>query len=263
MIKPMLAELFENSVHDIEEYFSASESNFLIAQPKLDGVRAIATKDGLYSRNGKPLAPNFHKRLQPFFKDHPEVVLDGELYVHGQTLQQILSLVKLDKADQLKFWAFDLVSEEPQYRRLEHLMEFHFNGEMDANSQDQHSIHLTTMATVRSLDEIAEKAIDWMAHFEGLMLRHPAMPYKPGRSLGLLKLKPWETEEGILQSLDKAKGVAKVLIADRLFLCQIAGRRDYWNDKDDWGGELVTVKFQKTPWGELRNPVMIAVRDYE
>jgi DNA ligase-1 len=55
--KPMLAQKFEEFVP------------FSFAQPKLDGVRCIATKDGLFSREGKPIpgAPHVFEALQPLF----------------------------------------------------------------------------------------------------------------------------------------------------------------------------------------------------
>jgi DNA ligase-1 len=59
--KPMLAQKFEEFVPGF-------------AQPKLDGVRCIATKDGLFSREGKPIpgAPHVFEALQPLFAEDPE-----------------------------------------------------------------------------------------------------------------------------------------------------------------------------------------------
>ena len=51
-------------------------------QPKLDGIRCIADKDGLWSRNGKPIlsVPHIHDSLKPLFNANPSLILDGELY---------------------------------------------------------------------------------------------------------------------------------------------------------------------------------------
>ena len=53
----------------------------LFCQPKLDGMRAIITKDGAKSRNGKEwlTIPHILEALKPVFDAHPELVLDGEL----------------------------------------------------------------------------------------------------------------------------------------------------------------------------------------
>src|SRR3546814_5944064 len=69
--KPMLAEKYD-----------AFEPGF--AQPKLDGVRCIATKDGLFSRQGKPITscPHISTALTPLFEPTTSLELDGELYNH-------------------------------------------------------------------------------------------------------------------------------------------------------------------------------------
>lgn len=250
---------------DVERFLEMSESNFMVGQPKLDGVRAIASKSGIWSRNGKPLMPSLHKKMEPFFRDHPDTILDGEIYMAGVELPEILSRVRLNQADKLKYWAFDIMeSDTPFYKRAEKLMDFAMDGEIDVNENDEHSIHLCNMATLHSMDEILEKCVDYIAYFEGLILRHPAMEYSPGRSAAILKLKPWETMEGKLMSIDTRRGVSIVEILGKLYSCIIAGRTSWWNERTEWpAGLTVTVKFLKTPQGELKTPVLLAVRDYE
>ena len=76
MIKPMLAHKLDESRIDFKE--------FIYMQPKLDGVRCLFTKDGAFSRTGKQFMNIQHieEELQDFFKQHPAMVLDGELYNH-------------------------------------------------------------------------------------------------------------------------------------------------------------------------------------
>ncbi len=73
MIKPMLAHKFDDSRVDW--------SQPVYIQPKLDGVRFLFTKDGAFSRTVKKFMNLAHIELAliPFFKKHPDVVLDGEL----------------------------------------------------------------------------------------------------------------------------------------------------------------------------------------
>jgi DNA ligase-1 len=66
-------------------------------QPKLDGVRCLAYWDGeelkLLSRGGKDYnVPHVVEALKPVLP--PNLVLDGELYVHGESLQTVTSWVK-------------------------------------------------------------------------------------------------------------------------------------------------------------------------
>ena len=76
MMKPMLAHKYD------EKRIDWSEPVYI--QPKLDGVRCLFTKDGAYSRTGKKFMNLAHIELAliPFFKQQPDIVLDGELYNH-------------------------------------------------------------------------------------------------------------------------------------------------------------------------------------
>ena len=93
MQKPMLAHKFDESRVDW--------SQPVYIQAKLDGVRCLFTKDGAYSRTGKKFMNLAHIELAliPFFKQQPDVVLDGELYNHElkHDFEKIISLVRKQK----------------------------------------------------------------------------------------------------------------------------------------------------------------------
>jgi len=80
----------------------------IYSQPKLDGIRCIVTKDGMFSRNGKEIisAPHIRESLDKLFKHEPHTILDGELYADkfANDFNAIVSLVKKTKptADDLK-----------------------------------------------------------------------------------------------------------------------------------------------------------------
>ncbi len=88
--KPMLA-------HD----FAKTPVQSGICQPKLDGIRCIASAKGLYSRAFKEIVavPHIAEALETFVKQHPTVTLDGELYNHElkSDFQKITSLVRKTK----------------------------------------------------------------------------------------------------------------------------------------------------------------------
>ncbi len=71
----------------------------VLVSPKIDGCRMIATKDGLYTRNGKEYlsCPHISKLLAPIFEKYPEWVIDGEIYSHDNNFEKIVSLVKQSK----------------------------------------------------------------------------------------------------------------------------------------------------------------------
>jgi DNA ligase-1 len=80
----------------------------IYSQAKLDGIRCILTKDGMFSRNGKPIisAPHIFDSVKPLFETNPDLIFDGELYADkfANDFNKIVSLVKKTKptADDLK-----------------------------------------------------------------------------------------------------------------------------------------------------------------
>jgi len=109
MIKPMLAYKVDSKPVDW--------SGKVFIQPKLDGVRCIFTKDGAFSRTGKEFKNFAHLEydLTDFFRKHPDIVLDGELYNHAlkDDFEKIISLVRKPKPT------------EDDRRDAQHFVQFH------------------------------------------------------------------------------------------------------------------------------------------
>jgi DNA ligase-1 len=82
-MKPMLAKSFKASWLKFPIYL----------QPKLDGCRAIWTGSKLLSRTGKEIkgVPALVDHLQKNYSDFP---LDGELYNHKKTFQELISSIR-------------------------------------------------------------------------------------------------------------------------------------------------------------------------
>ena len=91
--EPMLAAKWEDYKDKIEYT--------VYSQPKLDGIRCIVNKDGMWSRNGKPIisAPHIFESLKPLFDKNPDLIFDGELYADkfANDFNKIVSLVKKSK----------------------------------------------------------------------------------------------------------------------------------------------------------------------
>lgn len=103
--RPMLALKFEDHKHKLQYP--------VIVQPKLDGVRCMAFKENgtvvLRSRGNEVFdIKHISDALAPFTTEG--MILDGEVYVHGRSLQQITSLVKRpqEASKELQYWVYDM-----------------------------------------------------------------------------------------------------------------------------------------------------------
>ena len=204
MIKPMLA----HKVGKKEVDWSAK--NFI--QPKLDGVRCIFTKDGAYSRTGKPFKNVAHleEDLEDFFKKYPDTVLDGELYNHAlkRDFEKIISLVRKQKpTDEDRFEAGNLV----QYHvydvitSLNPTYETRYNM-LRMNLPIYKTMTLIANTTVDSMEEAKMLHDVHLAQgYEGSMLRTNGF-YEHKRSYNLQKFKDFHDTEATITGYEEGKG---------------------------------------------------------
>lgn len=138
-----------------------------------------------------------HLGLIAFFKENPTIILDGELYKHGKTLQQISGAARMEKnmydTDWLQYWIYDIYdTANPELTAIERqkfLLQYFF--EID------NPIYLVEQVMSHSEEEI------WKLHdqyvqegFEGCVIRNPDKPYKPnGRTNDMIKFKNYKSED--------------------------------------------------------------------
>ncbi|WP_037500599.1 ATP-dependent DNA ligase [Sphingomonas jaspsi] len=259
--KPMLA----------KEYAPTSFPVF--AQPKLDGIRCITTKDGMFSRQGKPITavPHIHAALAPLFEANPGLILDGELYNHDlkDDFGEISSIVRKAKPS-----AADL-------EKAEAVMQYHvYDVPSVGNSPFRfRADDLATMfkslacgwivpvetVLVQSAVELDELYGRWLeAGYEGQMVRLDAL-YEQKRSKSLLKRKEFQDAEYEVISIDEgngnwagvAKRVSCRLPDGRVFGAGIRGTRERAASLLGEQHKVVTVRFfALTPDGVPRFPVV-------
>jgi DNA ligase-1 len=268
---PMLA-------HPLETY---PDLNFpVFSSPKLDGMRCLATKEGLFSRNGKPIvsAPHIHKALKKLFEESTIEVLDGELYTHrfASDFNKIISLAKKTKptkedleesAKYLQFWVFDYYCEDsPRHARVEALF-YYLNKYTDSSI-----IKVVGQEIIEDREELDATYLDYMAMgYEGQMIASYEGPYENKRSKHLLKRKTFQDAEFTLLDILPGKGnLAEMAAVARFegFDAGVIGDHTYARNllvnKHKVIGRQATVMFQNlTPEGVPRFPKMKVIRDYE
>lgn len=182
--KPMLAHKLRD-VRNIDYEGS-------IAQPKFDGNRClIYCEDGInkaYSRNGKPVESITH--ILQDIQLEEGMILDGELYCHGQSLQTIVSWIKRKQHEtlRLKYHVYDLVAPDLAYKERSTIISTLPLGE---------SISPVYGLPISSHEALLKAFREFRSQgYEGAILRWGDTGYEDGkRSKSLVKVKQWFDEE--------------------------------------------------------------------
>ena len=182
-------------------------------QRKFDGHRCMITKQNgemlAYTRKGKPIStiPHILDAMEERLVEG--TTLDGELYIHGKSLQGIASLIKRAQpgSANLSYRCYDLVDGTNYMTRLDEIMDMLY---------PILSVHLDVVETIKIGS--AEEAWSYFRQFknegyEGAMLRISGSGYEDNtRSNQLLKLK--EREEMDLEIVDIKPGKNNVGIME-------------------------------------------------
>ncbi len=235
-------------------------------QPKLDGHRCIAIIENgvctLWSRQRKPILsmPHIVAALERAFPDkNDKLILDGELYNHDyrDKFEQLTSKIRQTKPvpghEVVEYWVYDVVNGDTFRSRNNYLDTF-----MDTLYYTGISC-VKTVATAFCLDEKSMTEffnLFTSAGYEGLMIRNSDSHYKFGRSYDLQKVKEFQDAEFPVVDVIPGKGK----MSDKgVFICKTdSGKefkakmvgpldelRKYLDNKNDYIGKMLTVKFQK------------------
>lgn len=270
VLLPMLAHSFQKRGHNIK--YPA------YVQPKLDGVRCLAKKVDsntikYYSRMGKEfttlehLTPSLLKIMQV------DQVLDGEIYSHDMTFQELIRLIKRlrPNSNKLGYHVYDLVDTTKSFEDRYTILKDSFSKFA--------SDHITLLLanTVEDKEEISEKHAEYVAAgYEGVIIRNKAGKYKlKSRSADLQKYKEFKDKEFVITGGKESTGSeVGCIIFDvkndkgQEFAVRPRGsfsqRRKWMRDINSLIGKKLTVRYQElTDDGIPRFPVGIGIRDYE
>lgn len=251
-------------------------------QPKLDGVRCIVTKDGMFSRHGKEIisAPHIRKSLEKVFEKYPELIFDGELYNHDlkEDFNQIISLVRktrptekdLEESEKhIQYWIYDFpaYSDEIFSVRNRELQRVWNEFKEDF---DRHCVMVETRVA-KNDEEVQHYLEDCLERgYEGAIVRLDK-PYENKRTNSLLKVKKFDDEEFVIVGIEEGKGNSAGL-AGRIIV-DVDGKNvstglkfsredaiEIWENREHYIGRKATIKyFNRTPDGSLRFPKCIQI----
>lgn len=154
------------------------------AQPKLDGMRTFGEKSVFMSRTGKAVETINHIDFE-----HIEEILDGELYAHGRTFQEVMRMVKKlrPETSEIVFHVYDVVMDAPYRERREWL-----NNRIKLIP----NVELVETVVINSKEELINyHKLNLERGYEGTMIRHSEESYTCNKRSGqLLKYKDFLDE---------------------------------------------------------------------
>jgi DNA ligase-1 len=266
--EPMLAHKWEDQKDKIK--FP------VYSQPKLDGIRCIVKKDGMWSRNGKKIisAPHIFESMKPLFDKDSSLVFDGELYADkfANDFNAICSLVKKTKPTsedlnesriKIQYHIYDLPSNNDTFvKRYKEL----------TNMSLPQCCVLVKTEQLDNLNDVNAYYEDYMsAGYEGQMIRLDSK-YENKRSKSLLKHKSFIDEEYIILDVEEGGGNKTGMVGSFVFktkegkIFNSSPKFNWeecikmWNDRKNLIGKTATVKyFNLTPDGVPRFPYVIKI----
>lgn len=214
-MKPMLA--FKWQDHKTKFPFPCH------VQPKLNGVRGLYSTGIFQSRDNhvwkRPVVE--HLLAELLSACPPFLILDGELYLHGKSLQQINGAISVNRlapsslTPQIEYHVFDCVSTHDLHLPFsERLALLHSLEErLVAVGAGRIKVVPTTFVAESGLDELLF-ANYRAGGFEGLMYRDSNSPYgfeeecgnKENRWKRLLKRKEWQDGEFEITEIEETVG---------------------------------------------------------
>lgn len=247
-------------------------------QPKMDGMRVVARRDGLWSRKGKRVLtmPHIEEALKPIFIAYPGLVIDGEGYADKlkDDFHKIMSLIKKTKPTPEDLAESAAVVEYHVYdcKMVDPLLAFH-PTECRLNNPD--AIFSERSRFIKGiLTGISDKIIlvktqfipdqadldEWYQQYlqddyEGQMVRRDA-PYQNRRCDSLLKRKEFVDEEMTILDITEGGGNGAGMAATMTFKnaggefkAGVMGntelRKAYLRNKKELIGMQATVKYTK------------------
>jgi DNA ligase 1 len=271
--EPMLASKWEDSKDKIKYP--------IYSQAKLDGIRCIVTKNGMFSRNGKAIisAPHIIDSLRNLFVVNPDLIFDGELYCDkfANDFNKIVSLVKKSKPTDadlkeskkyIEYHIYDLPSSNKNFLHRAYDLGILFETYLEMG---KYCRIVDTRKVQSEVDVIEQYELLVEAGYEGQMLRLDR-EYENKRSKFLMKHKSFVDEEYTILDIVEGEG-NRTGTAGYMVFETIEGKPFKSNVKGTWDetaemlkskkkliGKQATIKyFNLTPDGIPRFPYVINI----
>ena len=250
------------------------------ATPKFDGVRAVFIPDrGFFTRNDKPIYGLDHMAatLQEFCITRGLSFVDGELVLAGGSFQASQSAILAAQHDEKSNIEFHVFAVGGNFKDTQEMLKELPNfPETRIFRVESEAIPNTFEAVDMACRKFTEQG------YEGVVLRHPDIPYYEGRSNHLLKYKFFKEADlrivGVIDGEGRLSGTLGSLVVEGetegLLVRSCVGTGLTYEDRKILSqdsqliGKVLTVKYQsitdkpdKNGVYSLRFPVVIGVKE--
>lgn len=197
------------------------------SQPKLDGVRCLTAyvdrKIIKYTRDQNLWLgyDMFDDVLIPAFVKYPQLVLDGELYIHGKPLQEIVGVARnVTKKFQLEYHIYDIIIHDTPFcervKIMNEIFNLIINNTYMINNISRQLIYQVPTVLIKNIQELNKQFEKYISDgYEGQMIRMSKSIYETSknreiRSKNLLKRKQtFDSEFEFVDVTQGTKGKAK------------------------------------------------------
>lgn len=276
VVLPMLAKEYGKEKHKIDW-------DTVYVQPKLDGMRCFAIIENgevrLMSRKGTPIEtlPHIVEAIKALniVNASPAVIFDGELYAHGKTFQENMSLIKKyreGETEEIRYHIYDMVSDSQFVER--------YNTACDLLQAHLPETILCPVPTSRIAEEYLTEVHkqNIAVGFEGTMIRWSKAGYQlDKRSSYLLKYKDFKDEacavidvvpsdarpeQGVLVCTTFAHGDGLPVMFKASIKGTHAQREELLKNKEEYISRMAEIRFfEYTDEGKPRFPVCVGFRE--
>ena len=280
IILPMLAKTFDNTNNKIfskDEYFGQYKINglrcFIRVEKNYDMFKpytlSFQSREGIFWNSLNYLEDELisiigNERLEEMYEEH--IILDGEVYIPGRTVNEINSAVKnvnnpLNKL--IQYWCYDIAIEDVVQDERNNIRTYLLGGyEKEFNSLESHLNNTNKLVVLPNyliaISSSAEHYRDKFIKlgFEGLILRNIKAEYQFGKRVANTMIKYKKSDDGIFTIVDiypedKRTDIpifkCKNDINDATFECHISNtlntQRLILKNKDYYIGEKLKIEF--------------------
>ena len=237
--KPMLAKQVDKvtntKIFDKEWY----------ASRKIDGLRALiymgedgelhTASRGAMNYNAAMYEILSNPILIEIFKENKGLVMDGEAYHHGFSLQQLNSIARTQKTavdyGVLQFYWYDIVDTNSTFdERWAYMQDIKdkYNLSFDPErifKRDELRIQFVPQQLISGYDNMLKLHNQFVEEgWEGLVIRDPDVVYRPnGRTNDMIKIKVYKSEDFLVTGYELGLRGSE----DMVFICETADGKEF------------------------------------